>query len=157
MAIIYHPQTYRLPDKAQADFIDEDEIVSILDQTKPTDSQVREVIQRALGKNRLSLYETAILLKADSPELINEIKQAARELKERVYGKRIVLFAPLYIGNLCVNNCAYCGFRTDNKKQVRTTLGASMILLTRLLHCKMPAISDLYWCMGNIRVIRRNL
>jgi 2-iminoacetate synthase len=122
MAIIYHPQQYKLNDLAQQSFIDEEEIWDILNHAASSPDEVRRIIAKALDKNRLSMQETAVLLKADAPELIEEIKNAARELKERVYGKRIVLFAPLYIGNLCVNNCSYCGFRTDNKKQVRTTL-----------------------------------
>jgi 2-iminoacetate synthase len=89
---------------------------------------VRAVIQRSLAKNRLSLKETAVLLNADDPELIEEIKAAARLLKERVYGKRIVLFAPLYIGNLCTNDCSYCGFRVTNKKQERITLNQKDIV-----------------------------
>jgi 2-iminoacetate synthase len=53
---------------------------------------------------------------------VEEIKQGARDLKEKVYGNRIVLFAPLYVGNKCTNNCLYCGFRSTNKKVKRTTL-----------------------------------
>lgn len=123
MSIIYHPQKYKVADKAQQNFIDDNEIHEILEAAhNPTKAQVREVIQKSLNKNRLSLKETAILVNANEPELIEEIKSAAKELKERVYGKRIVLFAPLYIGNLCINNCTYCGFRADNKAQKRTTL-----------------------------------
>ena len=68
------------------------------------------------------MQETAVLLKAEDPELVEEIKAGARLLKEQIYGKRIVLFAPLYVGNLCINNCEYCGFRASNKNQKRTTL-----------------------------------
>ena len=104
-------------------FIDEDEIWQLLHANEdPTIERVREVIAKALNKERLSLEETAVLINANDPALIEEIKAAAKELKERVYGKRIVLFAPLYIGNLCINDCTYCGFRTSNKKQKRTTL-----------------------------------
>ncbi|TAJ14975.1 [FeFe] hydrogenase H-cluster radical SAM maturase HydG [Marinilabiliaceae bacterium JC017] len=124
MSIIYNPQQYKISDRPMENFIDSDELWSILEEAKnPTKERVREVITRALNKNRLSLQETAILINADDPELVAEIKQAAKDLKERVYGKRIVLFAPLYIGNLCINNCAYCGFRAANTKQERTTLG----------------------------------
>lgn len=84
--------------------------------------QVRGIIARSLSKKRLSLQETAALVNATDPEMVNEIKRGARRLKEQVYGKRIVLFAPLYVGNRCVNNCTYCGFRADNKDQNRTTL-----------------------------------
>jgi 2-iminoacetate synthase len=128
MAIIYHPERYRIEDRAMENFIDTDEINEILETTQPTNEQVRQVIARALDKHRLSLQETAVLVNATDPEMVEEIKNAARELKERIYGKRIVLFAPLYIGNLCVNNCAYCGFRADNKKQVRTTLDELQII-----------------------------
>ena len=71
------------------------------------------------------MQETAVLVNATDPELVEEIKEGARKLKEQVYGKRIVLFAPLYVGNLCVNNCEYCGFRATNKDQKRTTLTQS--------------------------------
>ncbi|HNY02266.1 MAG TPA: [FeFe] hydrogenase H-cluster radical SAM maturase HydG, partial [Bacteroidales bacterium] len=87
-----------------------------------TREQVRDIIAKALDKNRLTLAETAILVNANDPELIDEIKQGARELKQKVYGQRIVLFAPLYIGNLCTNNCAYCGFKASNHKVARVTL-----------------------------------
>ena len=87
-----------------------------------TPGRVREVIARSLEKNRLSLEETAVLINAEEPALVEEIKSAARTLKEQVYGKRIVLFAPLYVGNRCVNNCTYCGFRISNRQQKRSTL-----------------------------------
>ena len=123
MSIIYHPQQYAIPDKAMENFIDSDEIWSFIKQNEnPSIDQVEKVIQRSLDKNRLTLEETAILVNAKEPEMVDRIKAAARELKERVYGKRIVLFAPLYIGNLCINDCTYCGFRTSNKNQERMTL-----------------------------------
>jgi 2-iminoacetate synthase len=123
MSIIYHPQKYKIEDRSMENFIDTDEINEILKQAEnPSKEQVREIIKKSLDKNRLSLQETAILINANDPELVQEIKDAARLLKERVYGKRIVLFAPLYIGNLCINNCTYCGFRNENKEQKRTTL-----------------------------------
>ncbi len=128
MPIIYNPQKYKIEDRPMENFIDTGEIWDILKKAEnPEPERVREVIARSLDKHRLTLEETAILINADSPELIEEIKNGARELKERVYGKRIVLFAPLYIGNLCVNNCAYCGFRTDNIKQKRLTLASEEI------------------------------
>lgn len=103
-------------------FIDPDEIWDFLNSAKPDRRQVREVIAKSLDKQRLSLAETAVLLNAEDPELVEEIKAGARELKKRVYGNRIVLFAPLYIGNHCVNNCKYCGFKASNKFAVRRKL-----------------------------------
>ncbi len=129
MSMFYKPQQYKIADRAMENFIDEDEIWSILnDNSKPTKEEVRAVIQQSLAKNRLTLQETAVLLNADDPELVEEIKAAARLLKERIYGKRIVLFAPLYIGNLCTNDCSYCGFRITNIKQERVTLNKKDIV-----------------------------
>jgi 2-iminoacetate synthase len=124
----FKPQTYRIPDEAMKPFIDPDEIQSMLGRPTPTPEQVRTIINKSLSKERLSLEETADLLNADDPDLIDEIKAGARTLKENIYGNRIVLFAPLYVGNKCVNNCRYCGFRTANTDQVRTTLNDEQMI-----------------------------
>jgi len=103
-------------------FIDADEIESYLNNSVSTKESVREVIAKSLSKKRLSLAETAILINTTDPELVEEIKDGARQLKKLVYGNRIVLFAPLYIGNKCANNCTYCGFRASNTSAKRVTL-----------------------------------
>jgi 2-iminoacetate synthase len=120
--MIYHPETYRIKDQRMQPFIDPDEIWDYINQIKPDKQKVRDVIQASLDKKRLSLEETAILINAKDPDLIEEIKEGARSLKEKVYGERIVLFAPLYVGDLCTNNCQYCGFRSTNKDVKRITL-----------------------------------
>lgn len=127
MKMIYKPQEYRIKDERMKPFIDESEIWEILEEAQPSKENVRRIIQKSLDKNRLSLQETAVLLKVEDEDLIEEIKAGARELKEKVYGDRIVIFAPLYIGNKCVNNCTYCGFRASNTKQKRTTLAHEQI------------------------------
>lgn len=126
--MIYHPEKYKIKDEAMQPFIDADEILDILSTTKSTTENVREIIQKSLDKNRLSLQETAVLLNTTDPVLIEEIKQGARTLKEKVYGNRIVLFAPLYIGNYCVNDCAYCGYKVTNKAMKRATLDKEEII-----------------------------
>ncbi len=104
-------------------FIPENEIYDWLEKTRnPAVERVREIIQRSLDKNRLEPEEMATLINADSPELVEKIFAGARELKKRIYGNRIVLFAPLYVGNECVNRCEYCGFRADNTEVHRKTL-----------------------------------
>ncbi len=104
-------------------FIPEQEIFSLLEKTKnPTKSRVKEIIAKSLDKNRLSPEETATLINCEDPELIEEIYNGARTLKQKIYGNRIVLFAPLYVGNECINDCAYCGFRVSNKETHRNTL-----------------------------------
>lgn len=118
----FNPEKYSIPDEKMKPFIDAQEIWNIIENTKSTKERVREVIQKSLNKNRLNLEETAVLINTTDEELIEEIKEGARELKKRIYGNRIVLFAPLYVGNRCINNCQYCGFRASNKEQVRKTL-----------------------------------
>ncbi len=120
--MIFTPEKYRIEDKPMQPFIDEEEIWDFINNAKTDKEYVRSVIGKSLDKKRLTLAETATLVAVKDPELIEEIKEGARQLKERVYGNRIVLFAPLYVGSLCTNDCQYCGFRTSNKSAERTTL-----------------------------------
>jgi len=109
------------------DFIDDEMLSGLLDEAPPDAGQVRDVIDKSLAKTALSIRETAVLLTAREPELIEQIYEAARTLKREVYGNRIVLFAPLYIGNHCVNDCVYCAFRRSNRDEVRRTLSLEEI------------------------------
>ena len=118
----FSPQYYKIPDQSMMPFIDANEIWDILKNTESTPESVRRVIEKSLQKNRLSLEETAILVNAEDKKSIQLIKDAAAQLKQDIYGNRIVLFAPLYIGNQCVNDCQYCGFRMSNKEAIRLTL-----------------------------------
>lgn len=104
------------------DFIDDARLESLLAAPPADASQVRDVIAKSLAKNCLSVEETAALLTTRDRDVIEEIFEGARQLKQTVYGNRIVLFAPLYIGNDCVNDCLYCAFRRSNHEQVRMTL-----------------------------------
>lgn len=92
------------------------------------ESRIREIIAKSLDKNRLEPEETAALLSVTDPELKQLILEGAHELKERIYGNRIVLFAPLYVGNECVNDCVYCGFRISNKECLRATLSHEQLV-----------------------------
>jgi 2-iminoacetate synthase len=118
----FQPQQYTIPDERMQPFIDPGEISALLARISPSPEKVRDVLQKALAKNRLTLEDTAILVNTTVPDLVEEIKDAARKLKKEVYGERIVLFAPLYVGNYCVNNCKYCGFAASNRKALRKTL-----------------------------------
>jgi len=108
--------------KGAVDFIADERLESLLAGPASEPGRVRDIVAKSLNKQALSVEETAVLLKADQPELVEEIFDAARELKRRVYGNRIVLFAPLYIGNYCVNDCRYCAFRKSNPDAVRRVL-----------------------------------
>jgi len=122
----FNPEKLSIPDRRMESFIDPSEIWSILNNAKADKVRVRELIAKSLSKERLTMAETAALINAED-DLVEEIKAGARELKKKVYGNRIVLFAPLYIGNKCTNNCQYCGFRVTNKEAKRKTLTDSEI------------------------------
>ena len=124
----FSPEKLSIPDKRMKPFIDRDEIWNLINTTKPEKIRVREVISKSLDKKRLTMEETAVLINAVGTELFDEIRNGARELKEKVYGNRIVLFAPLYVGNKCTNNCQYCGFRVSNKEAIRKTLSDNEII-----------------------------
>ena len=113
--------------KGADNFIRADVLSSLVAETQADAGRVRELIAKALTKQALEPEETAALLAA-GPELTAEIFAAARQLKRDVYGNRIVLFAPLYIGNQCVNDCAYCAFRRGNHAAVRRTLTRADII-----------------------------
>ena len=118
----FTPERYRIADERMKPFIDTEEIQEYLMNTRSDGKRVREIIRKSLDKNRLSLEDVAVLVNTTDQDLVNEIKEGAKTLKEKIYGNRIVLFAPLYVGNKCVNNCTYCGFRASNKDAVRKTL-----------------------------------
>jgi 2-iminoacetate synthase len=104
------------------DFIDDARLARFVQRAPVDVVRLRDVIAKSLDKQPLDVEETAVLLRVESSELRAEVLGGARELKERVYGNRIVLFAPLYVGNHCVNDCAYCGFRRHNPAVLRRTL-----------------------------------
>lgn len=104
------------------DFIRDRDLEGLLRPQSPDPGRVRAVIDRSLAKEALTVEEAAVLLRADDPESVSLVFDAARRLKREVYGNRIVLFAPLYIGNDCVNDCLYCGFKRSNRQVIRRTL-----------------------------------
>lgn len=105
------------------DFIDDEKIFRQLEEGKgASKEEIREIIAKSLQKIRLEPEETAKLLQVEDKDLLEEIFEAAKKLKNEIYGNRIVFFAPLYIANKCINNCLYCGFRRDNDAMVRKTL-----------------------------------
>ena len=105
------------------DFIDEGRIYEDLEKQKNPDKQrVRDILQKSLEIKILTPAETATLLNVEDPELWQEMGEAALQVKRKVYDNRIVFFAPLYLSNVCVNSCKYCGFRAENKEEKRHVL-----------------------------------
>ncbi|MCK4423299.1 MAG: [FeFe] hydrogenase H-cluster radical SAM maturase HydG, partial [Candidatus Omnitrophica bacterium] len=103
--------------------INETEINNILEQTKDAlAEEALDIIEKARLLKGLSIKETAVLLNNNNPEVLKLIFSAARFIKKNIYGQRLVIFAPLYTANYCVNNCLYCGFRKDNTEMKRRVL-----------------------------------
>jgi 2-iminoacetate synthase len=102
--------------------IREDEINSALAAPPGDPSQVGDALAHARELHGLSSPEVAALMGVSDPELLEELFHTAREVKEAIYGKRLVLFAPLYISNLCANECLYCAFRASNRLLKRRAL-----------------------------------
>jgi len=110
---------YNIP----AHFIDEQKIWSILEKNKQADfSRIREILAKASEMKGLNLDDVAALTKISDPEMLSELFNTANQVKETIYGKRLVVFAPLYISNLCANECLYCAFRATNKDIIRSVL-----------------------------------
>ena len=110
------------------DFIDDKYIDGLVANLTEDPVRVREIIAKSMNKEPLKVEETAALLAVTDKDLLEEIYDAARTLKKNVYGNRIVIFAPLYIGNFCINDCKYCAFRTSMRSTVRKTLAENEIV-----------------------------
>jgi 2-iminoacetate synthase len=109
-------------------FIDAERIEQLLEEAKnPSCEKIRQVIEKARKLKGLFPKDAAVLLQCRDRKMVNLMFQTAREIKEAIYGKRLVIFAPLYISNFCVNNCLYCGFRRDNKALRRCRLSLAEI------------------------------
>lgn len=103
--------------------INETEIVRTLEKTKIVDQRtVLDILTRAKELKGLSYEEVAILANVSDSYLLTQLYETAKYVKETIYGKRLVLFAPLYVSNLCANECIYCAFRARNKSVVRRSL-----------------------------------
>ena len=106
-------------------FIPEDVIYTLLQSKAPDKLEVRDILAKSLSKSRLDPNEMAALLLTKDPDLVEEITSSAAALKKEIYGNRIVFFAPLYVGNKCINDCSYCGYRASNASLERKTLSFS--------------------------------
>ncbi|MDY0187392.1 MAG: [FeFe] hydrogenase H-cluster radical SAM maturase HydG [Syntrophus sp. (in: bacteria)] len=110
------------------DFIKDGEIEDLLVKAEsPDQKHVLDIIEKSKELKGLTVEETAVLLQTEDPELLQAIFETAKEIKQSIYGNRLVLFAPLYIANYCSNNCLYCGFRRDNQDLNRVALTMDQI------------------------------
>ncbi len=95
--------------------------------------RVREILGRAALARGLDLDEAAALVQLEDPELLDELYRVAGEVKRGIYGRRIVMFAPLYISDYCVNNCRYCGYQHSNPQPRRRLTMAEIADETRAI------------------------
>src|SRR5512141_2307764 len=94
-------------------FINDQEILESLEQAKleaQDPARVRAILEKAATYVGLNHREAAVLLEVQSPEILAEVFTMAKRIKEHIYGRRIVMFAPLYLSDYCVNRCTYCGY-----------------------------------------------
>lgn len=105
-------------------FIERERIYNLVSESKKEvkKEKIDKILEKSLLLKGLNLEDVAILLNVEDEEIIKKILNTASRVKNLIYGKRLVIFAPLYIGNVCSNNCLYCAFRKDNKNLKRAIL-----------------------------------
>lgn len=116
---------YRADSKKAEEFISHDEILDTLkyaEENAGNRELISSIIEKARACKGISHREAALLLECNDPELLEEIFSLAKEIKQKFYGNRIVMFAPLYLSNYCVNSCVYCPYHIKNKTIARKKL-----------------------------------
>lgn len=148
---------YKIDSPHAEEFINHDEIMATLDYAKANKDNrelIRSIIDKARDCKGLSHREAAVLLECDDNDLLEEIYTLAREIKQRFYGNRIVMFAPLYLSNYCVNSCVYCPYHIKTSRLPARSL-LRMRFARKSLHCKIWDINVLLSRLVKIRCIIR--
>lgn len=117
--------------KYNLDFLDENiinQIISDAEKKSENSEIVREILKKAEKAEGITDEEAAILLSIKDENLLEEMYNVSKKIKEKIYGKRIVMFAPLYISNYCVNNCRYCGYKHCNDELFRKKLNSEELI-----------------------------
>lgn len=117
--------TYQANSPQAEEFIHHEEILATLDYAKANKSNrelIEQLIEKAKSCKGLTHREAAVLLECDQDDLVERIFHLAKEIKQKFYGNRIVMFAPLYLSNYCVNGCVYCPYHLKNKTITRKKL-----------------------------------
>ena len=121
---------YDIKSQIAEEFISDEEIRDTMEYAKSNSTNkelIKSILQKARECKGITHREAAILLECDDKDVINEIYEIAREIKHRFYGNRIVMFAPLYLSNYCVNGCVYCPYHLKNKTIRRKKLSQEEI------------------------------
>ena len=121
---------YNIKSRQAEEFINHQEILDTLEYAQANRNNrplIESLIDKAALCQGLSHREAALLLECDEPELVQRIYRLAREIKRKFYGNRIVMFAPLYLSNYCVNGCVYCPYHAKNRTIPRKKLSQEEI------------------------------
>ena len=122
---IYNPQS-----SVAEEFISHPEILSSLEYAaahKGDKALISDILQKAAEGRGLTHREAAVLMECTDSEVIEQIFTIARDIKQRIYGNRIVMFAPLYLSNHCINGCTYCPYHATNRTIARRKLTQEQI------------------------------
>ena len=121
---------YNIKSKIAEEFISDSEIrdtMAYARENKDNLELIKSILQKARDCKGITHREAALLLECDNVDIINEIYDIAKEIKHKFYGNRIVMFAPLYLSNYCVNGCVYCPYHLKNKTIRRKKLSQEEI------------------------------
>ncbi len=121
---------YNVKSMKAEEFINHQEILDSLEyarENRENRKMLADILEKAKRAEGISHREAAVLMECDIPEVNEQIRALAVEIKERFYGRRIVMFAPLYLSNYCVNGCTYCPYHAKNKQIPRIKLTQEQI------------------------------
>lgn len=116
---------YQADSSKAEEFINHEEILETLEYAQANKNNrvlIEQLIEKAALCKGLTHKEAALLLECEQPDLIERIFHLAKKIKQKFYGNRIVMFAPLYLSNYCVNGCIYCPYHAKNKTIARKKL-----------------------------------
>ncbi len=136
----------------------------LLQAKKASKEDIQRVLDKAQTKQGLSHQEIALLLQIEDTDQITRMYKIAGDIKQSIYGNRIVLFAPLYVSDYCVNNCAYCGYKRDNtfprRRLSREEIQEEVKLLAKMGHKRLaleagedPVNCDIDYILGTIDAV----
>lgn len=116
---------YDVKSKVAEEFIDDGEIVATMEYARANRHNralIEHILDKAEAAKGITHREAAVLLECDLPDLNERMFALAKRIKEQIYGNRIVMFAPLYLSNYCINGCTYCPYHAKNKTMLRKQL-----------------------------------
>ena len=122
---------YNSKSKIAEEFIDDEEILKTLASAKENKNNrklIRSILDKAAQCKGLTYQEAAVLMECDDKDILSEMNSLAEKIKLKIYGRRIVMFAPLYLSNYCVNGCRYCPYHYVNKDICRKQLSQEEIV-----------------------------